>query len=215
MEVASHYLRQGSPVIATLLDCSKAFDKCLFDKLFGKLIAKGLLAVVICVLVFMYEEQQGWVKLGGKRSSSFQLTNGTRQGVGEELAAFLELHVMTVWLMLSTDCMAEMIFSAPYVKRLDLMKIWLLIHFLDFIRFSIWFFDKFQAHNFMPGVVRFLARNWTVQGKFTSSTSIQAFSFFHQVFWLNFTEKAARISFHSSRHCCFDLGNHWIWSSQF
>ena len=65
---------------ACLLDCSKAFDKCLFDKLFEKLIAKGLPAVVICVLVFMYEEQQGWVKLGGKRSSSFQLTNGTRQG---------------------------------------------------------------------------------------------------------------------------------------
>ena len=28
----------------------------------------------------MYEEQEGWVKLGGKRSSSFRLTNGTRQG---------------------------------------------------------------------------------------------------------------------------------------
>ena len=54
---------------ACILECSKAFDKCLFDKLFGKLIAKGLPAVVIRVLVFMYEEQQGWVKLGGKRSS--------------------------------------------------------------------------------------------------------------------------------------------------
>ena len=33
MEVASYYLRQGSPVIATLLDCSKAFDKCVFSSL--------------------------------------------------------------------------------------------------------------------------------------------------------------------------------------
>ena len=36
--------------------------------------------MTICVLVFMYEEQQGWIKLDGKRSSSFLLTNGTRQG---------------------------------------------------------------------------------------------------------------------------------------
>ena len=28
----------------------------------------------------MYEEQVGWVKLGGRRSSSFKLSNGTRQG---------------------------------------------------------------------------------------------------------------------------------------
>ena len=28
----------------------------------------------------MYEEQVGWVKLDGKKSSFFKLTNGTRQG---------------------------------------------------------------------------------------------------------------------------------------
>ena len=36
--------------------------------------------VVVRVLIFIYEEQTGWVKLDGKRSSSFRLTNGTRQG---------------------------------------------------------------------------------------------------------------------------------------
>lgn len=79
-EVATFFMRRGTAVNACLLDCSKAFDKCLFAKLFGKLIAKGLPAVVIRVLVFVYEEQQGCVKLGGKRSAYFQLTNGTRQG---------------------------------------------------------------------------------------------------------------------------------------
>ena len=59
---------------------SKAFDKCRFDKLFSKLISKGLPPVVVRVLIFIYEEQTGCVKLGGKRSSLFQLTNGTRQG---------------------------------------------------------------------------------------------------------------------------------------
>ena len=29
-EVAAHYVNSGTPVIATLLDCSKAFDKCEF-----------------------------------------------------------------------------------------------------------------------------------------------------------------------------------------
>ena len=79
-EVATYFMRRGTAVNACLLDCSKAFDKCKFDLLFEKLLAKGLPAVVVRVLVFMYEEQEGWVKLGGKRSSSFRLTNGTRQG---------------------------------------------------------------------------------------------------------------------------------------
>ena len=79
-EVANYFMRRGTAVNACLLDCSKAFDKCLFSKLFQKLLAKGLPAVVIQVLVFMYEEQEGCVKLGGRRSSSFRITNGTRQG---------------------------------------------------------------------------------------------------------------------------------------
>ena len=79
-EVTTYFMRRGTAVTACLLDCSKAFDKCRFDKLFQKLMCKGLPAVVVRVLVFMYEEQQGWVKLGGKKSSSFALTNGTRQG---------------------------------------------------------------------------------------------------------------------------------------
>ena len=65
---------------ACLLDCSKAFDKCRFDVLFSKLIKKGLPAVVVRVLIFIYEEQTCWVKLGGTRSTTFKVTNGTRQG---------------------------------------------------------------------------------------------------------------------------------------
>ena len=65
---------------ACLLDCSKAFDKCRFDKLFSKLISKGLPHIVVRVLIYIYEEQTGWVKLGGMRSQSFKISNGTRQG---------------------------------------------------------------------------------------------------------------------------------------
>ena len=80
MEVASYFLRQGTPVIATLLDCSKAFDKCQFSTLFSKLMDRKLPAIVIRMLVCVYEEQQGCVKWAGIRSSSFSITNGTRQG---------------------------------------------------------------------------------------------------------------------------------------
>ena len=80
MEVASYYLRQGSPVIATLLDCSKAFDKCVFSSLFTKLMDRRLPPIVVRVLIFVYEEQEGCVTWSGVRSTSFSITNGTRQG---------------------------------------------------------------------------------------------------------------------------------------
>ena len=79
-EVTTYFMRRGTAVNACLLDCSKAFDKCRFDKLFSKLIKKGLPLIVVRVLVFIYEEQTGWVKLAGSRSQIFKLTNGTRQG---------------------------------------------------------------------------------------------------------------------------------------
>ena len=79
-KVTTYFMRRGTAVTACLLDCSKAFDKVKFDKLFSKLIAKGLPAIVVRVLVFIYEEQTGWVKLGGKTSATFGITNGTRQG---------------------------------------------------------------------------------------------------------------------------------------
>ena len=79
-EVTNYFMRRGSAVSACLLDCSKAFDKCRFDKLFTKLINKGLPHVVVRVLVFIYEEQTGWVTLAGKHSTIFSPTNVTRQG---------------------------------------------------------------------------------------------------------------------------------------
>ena len=36
--------------------------------------------IVVRMLIFIYEEQEGCVKLVGVRSTAFRLTNGTRQG---------------------------------------------------------------------------------------------------------------------------------------
>ena len=80
MEVASHFVKRGTPCIITLLDCTKAFDKCKFDILFQKLADRNLPPIVIRVLIFVYEEQEAWVKWGKARSRSFGIVNGTRQG---------------------------------------------------------------------------------------------------------------------------------------
>ena len=80
MEVANHFLRNGTPCVVTLLDCTKAFDKCSFFSLFKKLSDKNLPPVVIRVLIFVYQEQTAWVKWGHARSNCFGVLNGTRQG---------------------------------------------------------------------------------------------------------------------------------------
>ena len=79
-EVANYYLRSGTKPIITLLDCSKAFDTCQFSSLFRRLLERGMPAIVVRVIIFVYEEQYAWVKWGGSRSSLFPIVNGTRQG---------------------------------------------------------------------------------------------------------------------------------------
>ena len=80
MEVATHFVKRGTPCIATLLDCTKAFDKCQFDILFRKLLHRKMPPVVVRVLIFVYQEQKAWVKWEKSRSRTFSISNGTRQG---------------------------------------------------------------------------------------------------------------------------------------
>ena len=61
-EVIQHMLRGGIQPIVTVLDCSKAFDKCKFSVLFSRLMEKNLPAIVVRILAFIYCEQYGWVK---------------------------------------------------------------------------------------------------------------------------------------------------------
>ena len=79
-EVVQHMLRGGVNPIVTVLDCSKAFDKCRFSLLFKRLLDKGLPPVVIRVLAYIYMEQYGWVKWGDSKSEQMTISNGTRQG---------------------------------------------------------------------------------------------------------------------------------------
>ena len=78
-EVCGYFLRHKSEVCVALMDCSMAFDKCLFGKRFQMLSLK-LPAIVVRALLWVYQEQTGCVKLAGRKSHPFTLTNGTRQG---------------------------------------------------------------------------------------------------------------------------------------
>ena len=51
-EVVQYMLRGGINPIVTVLDCSKAFDKCKFSLLFQRLLDKGLPPIVVRVLAF-------------------------------------------------------------------------------------------------------------------------------------------------------------------
>ena len=70
----------GSHLIITVLDCSKAFDMVQFSTLFEKMLLAGLPVIIVRVLVFVYQEQFAWVKWGNARSQQFKIVNGTRQG---------------------------------------------------------------------------------------------------------------------------------------
>ena len=79
-EVASYFLRRGTPWLVTLLDCSKAFDTCQYSVLFQKLKKKNLPTIVIRALIFVYEEKTAWVSWGAARSDQFRIVKGTRPG---------------------------------------------------------------------------------------------------------------------------------------
>ena len=79
LTTAEYFKQRGSNTLCCLLDVSKGFDRVKFSTLFSTLSTK-LPAIVVRVLIYTYVQQAGFVSLGGRRSSSFSLSNGTRQG---------------------------------------------------------------------------------------------------------------------------------------
>ena len=79
LTTAEYFKQRGSNTLCCLLDVSKGFDQVKFSTLFSTLSTK-LPAIVVRVLIYTYVQQAGFVSLGGRRSSSFSLSNGTRQG---------------------------------------------------------------------------------------------------------------------------------------
>ena len=80
MEVVQYYKQRNSNVIATFLDCSKAFDKIRFSKLFDILICKGMCPLITKLLLVMYSNIDGFVKWNDFKSDKIKIWNGVRQG---------------------------------------------------------------------------------------------------------------------------------------
>ena len=77
-EVCIYFLRRKSSVCIALMDCSMVFDKCLYSELFEKRRSK-LTAIIVRLLLWVYQEQTECVKLGKQRYNILEITNGTRQ----------------------------------------------------------------------------------------------------------------------------------------
>ena len=78
--VIDHYNRQGKAVYGCAMDMSKAFDMVEWGELFVNLRNRGVNAIFLRLLMFIYRNQQCDVKWAGKYSFRFSVSNGVRQG---------------------------------------------------------------------------------------------------------------------------------------
>ena len=79
-EVVNHFVRSNSPVYACLLDCSKAFDRLDYVRLFDVLVNQSVCPFVIRFLMYMYTHQSACVKWRNTAGVYFPVTNGVKQG---------------------------------------------------------------------------------------------------------------------------------------
>ena len=79
-ETIISYFNKGSPVYATFLDMSKAFDKVCHKILFKKMYDVGIPKIYINFLEFCYKNQNVKVKIGNAFSKCWKIKNGVRQG---------------------------------------------------------------------------------------------------------------------------------------
>ena len=81
VSVAEFYLLRGSPTLCCLLDVKKGFPSVKFASLFEICYEEKKLPAIVCrVLMFMYQEQKGYIRVRGRQSSPFNILNGMREG---------------------------------------------------------------------------------------------------------------------------------------
>lgn len=78
-EVTNYFTNRGSPVYICLLDMTKAFDNIKLNILFEKL-RKRLPSVYLRLIIYIYMNQQCYIKWGSETSAPFSISNGVRQG---------------------------------------------------------------------------------------------------------------------------------------
>ena len=79
VETINFFRNQGGPVFLCLMDLTKAFDLVKFNLLFRKLSNK-VAPIILRLLIFSYVHQDCSVLWNGSNSSTFNISNGVRQG---------------------------------------------------------------------------------------------------------------------------------------
>ena len=79
-EIINRYQRLGSSVYLCFFDAPKALDRINHETLLKKLVNRNVPAYIVRLLVFLYSNQQMFVKWGNVMSSVFTVSNGVRQG---------------------------------------------------------------------------------------------------------------------------------------
>ena len=80
LETIQYYKSRGSNVYMLSLDCTKAFDKVQFSKLFNTLIQKDICPLIIRLIMNTYIMSTAVVKWNKTLSDPFSINNGVKQG---------------------------------------------------------------------------------------------------------------------------------------
>ena len=79
-EIVNYYRSLSSNVYVCYLDASKAFDRVNHYHLFSKLISRNMPKLIVRILFVWYQTQLLTIKWCNYNSSSFNVSNGVRQG---------------------------------------------------------------------------------------------------------------------------------------
>ena len=79
-EIVQYYINNDTNVFVMMLDCSKAFDRVHYVKLFSLLSKKGLCPLITRLLAFIYTNQSLSIKWANECSDKFSVSNGAKQG---------------------------------------------------------------------------------------------------------------------------------------
>ena len=80
LETIQYYKSRGSDVYMMTLDCTKAFDKVQFSKLFNTLIDKDICPLIVRMIMNAYLVSTAVVKWNNSVSNIFSISNGVKQG---------------------------------------------------------------------------------------------------------------------------------------
>ena len=78
-EATSYYVNNGSSVLCTLLDATKAFDRVEYEKLFKLLMVRDIPPVSLRLLLNIYSCHGTRIAWNGVCSDSFSMLNGVNQ----------------------------------------------------------------------------------------------------------------------------------------